>query len=145
MCQIDLLVAMTVKSPNFSASLAKLTLLVLTLVRIFLISWSSKSPELWEIDEEEESVWLKLRNHSFCYWRIDEDEEEREEEVHCRAVPFHSCFVWVEERVRKRKVFSSAFLKVNIILIFYFNNSPKISFIFFCFPLRGSKHKKKIK
>ena len=82
-CQVDLPVAMTMKSAQSQCFFPGITftLSALTSLRIFSTSWSSRSPKFLDMageEKEEDIVWLKLGNPSFHCW-ISCEEEEKED------------------------------------------------------------------
>lgn len=95
-CQVDLPVAITMKSAQSQGLFPgkTLTLSALTSLRIFSTSWSSRSPALLEMAADAERLWLKLENPSFHCWRSEEDEEddddEKQEDLDRRTVHMES-------------------------------------------------------
>ena len=81
-CQVDLPVAITMKSAQSQCLFPgkTLTLSALTSLRIFSTSWSSRRPALLEMAADAERLWLKLGNPSFHCWRSEEEEEDDDDE-----------------------------------------------------------------
>lgn len=121
-CQVDLPVAMTMKSAQAHCFFAGITftLSALTSLRICSTSWSSKSPKFWD------KVWLKLGNPSLHCWRSCEEEDDdgdRREDWYRRAVHMESRLSISKQSLSMTWVLSSALPSQHCSVLYFLENS----------------------